>query len=129
MKNTTILKPLDLGAQLDELRILQDGWLEGEGLAPSCSGLDWLFVTFERNYPDDFPPPHLFPTEKGGVQAEWSFGPNEVTFEVDLDTQVGEWHVLNVNSDDVTERTLNCNDDADWQWLVDQIRAMTAGDV
>ncbi len=121
--------PLHFGAQLDDLRPLQDGWLDGEGISPPTNGLEWLNDAFECNYTDEVPVPHLYPTEAGGVHAEWSLDPNEISLDVNLETRLGEWHVLNLTSDDVSERTLNFNDAADWQWLVDRIKGMTPREV
>ena len=121
------MSPLDFDVQLDNLRLLRDGWLDGEGKAPLSAGLDWLHDAFESNYPAQMPLPHLYPTEKGGVRAEWSSDPREITLEFNLETQMGEWHELNLESDDVSERTLNCDDAADWQWLVDRIKGMISG--
>ena len=129
IEHLSILDALDVGAQLDDLSLLQNGWLEGEGLAPPSAGLDWLNGAFDRHFSDEAPLPHLYPTEAGGVQAEWSLGPNEVTFDVNLETRSGEWHALNMVSNVASERTLNCDDDEDWKWLVDQIEAMTSGGV
>lgn len=123
------MNALNVGAQLNDLRQLKDGWLDGEGIAPPTDGLQWLRDTFECNCPDGLPLPHLYPTEKGGVQAEWSFGPTEITFDVNLETHLGDWHVLEMESGDVSEHTFNCNDDADWRWLVERINGMAAGDV
>lgn len=120
---------LNFGAQLDDLRLLEDGWLDGNGKAPSSTGLDWLHETLACNYLDELPSPHLYPTETGGVQAEWSLGPNEITLDVNLETHLGEWHVLDMESGDVSERTLNCENDGDWSWLVDRIKGMAAGNV
>ena len=120
---------LHVGAQLGELRLLRNDWLDGDGIEPSANGLKWLRNAFECNYTDKLPLPHLFPTETGGVQAEWSIGPNEITLDVNLETHLGEWHVLDMESDDVCERTLNCDDDGDWKWLVDRIKEMAARDV
>lgn len=120
------MNALKFGVQLNDLRELQDGWLDGEGIKPPTDGLQWLRHNFECNYPDGLPLPHLYPTENGGIQAEWSLGPNEVTLDVDLETHLGEWHLLNVESDEVVERTLNFDDDADWRWLVERINALAA---
>ena len=122
------MNPLHFGVQLDELRLLQNGWLDGDGIAPPTDGLEWLNDVFEYNYPDEVPVPHLYPTEAGGVQIEWSLEPNEITLDVDLETHLGELHVLNMMSDDVSERTLNFDDAADWKWLADRIKDMTARD-
>lgn len=123
----SILGSLDVEAQLYEMRSMEDGWLEGAGLAPTNAGLDWLIGAFERGFPENAPPPHLYPTETGGVQAEWSLGPNEVTLEVDLNTHRGEWHALNVKTDAVSERTLNCESNDDWGWLAAEIETMNRG--
>ena len=56
------LHPLDIPAQLDDFRHMQDGWLEGEGLAPSHDGLDWLTATFTQRYQTELPLPYIYPT-------------------------------------------------------------------
>ncbi len=118
------LDPLDITARLEELRSLKDGWLEGDGRALSYEGLDWLSRTFEQYYPENLPPPYLYPTEEGGVQAEWSLSPKEVSLEIEFGSHSGEWHVLDMETNEVSERTLNINNANDWKWLVEQIRQM-----
>ena len=124
IQDVTVLDTLDVGAQLDDLRTMQDGWLEGGGRAPSGPGLAWLSDAFDQHFSEAAPLPYLYPTESGGVQAEWSLGPNEVTLEIDLTTHEAEWHVLNTSTDDVSERILDCDDANDWKWLVDQLDGM-----
>ena len=116
--------PLDITARLEELRSLKDGWLEGGGRALSHEGLDWLSRTFERYYPKNLPLPYLYPTEEGGVQAEWSLGQKEVSLEIELGNHCGEWHTLDMETNAVSEQTLNVNNAAAWEWLVKQIRQM-----
>ena len=124
IKDVRPLDPLDITARLEELRLLKNGWLEGGGRALSHEGLDWLSRTFERHYSENLPPPYLYPTEEGGVQAEWSLGPKEVSLEIELRSHSGEWHALDMETDAVSERTLNINNANDWKWLVEQIRQM-----
>ncbi len=119
---------LDIRAQLDELRLLRDGWLEGEGLSPSATGLDWLQDAFDRHLPDEAPLPHLYPTESGGVHAEWSIGSMEISLDLNLDTRSGEWHALDTDAGKVEERTLDGDDSRDWKWLASRIEAMVADD-
>lgn len=128
IEHVSILDSLDVGVQVDELRLVEDGWLEGWGTAPSEAGLDWLLEVFDRHFPEDAPLPHLYPTEAGGVQAEWSLGSREVTLELDLETHKGEWHVLDVKSGEVQERVLNCDRDEEWTWLIEQIGAVNRGE-
>lgn len=119
---------LDIRAQLDELRLLRDGWLEGEGLSPPAPGLDWLQNAFARHFPDEATLPHLYPTERGGVHAEWSIGSMEISLDLDLDIRSGEWHALDTDAGKVEERTLDGDDSRDWKWLARRIEAMVADD-
>lgn len=36
------MKTISILPRLDEFRALEDGWLEGHGVAPSPTGLDWF---------------------------------------------------------------------------------------
>ena len=102
-----LLDPLDVPARLDELRSMEDGWLDGYGKAPDHRGLDWLTRTFERNYPDDLPLPYTYPTPEGGVQMEWSLNSNDISLEIDLFTHIGEWHHFDMNTDESHVRELD----------------------
>ena len=125
IEHICILDALDIPARLDELRLLKDGWLEGQGIVPSHGGLDWFEQTFRQNYPDELPLPFLYPTAEGGIQAEWSLGSNEITLVVDLSTHAGRWHALNMGPDSKElEKLLSLDDPGDWGWLVAQIEPM-----
>ena len=113
----------DVPTRLDELRGMQNGWYEGEGLAPTEAGLDWLSDAFERHYPDDMPLPYTYPTFEGGISMEWSVENNEAMLEIDIDDHSAEWFWLDRDSDDEFERTLNLDDIEDWQWLGSEIRS------
>ena len=123
-KGENLVLPRPIGSQLDQLRLLKGGWLEGEGLAPPESGLDWLRSAFDQLFPDEAPLPHLYPTETGGVQAEWSIGSIEISLDLNLGTHSGEWHALDTETGEVEERTLNGDDNSDWKWLARRIEAM-----
>ena len=128
VEHITVLDPLDVPARLDELRLLKNGWFEGRGQAPSGSGLDWLSQEFSQRYPENLQMPFLYPTPAGGVQAEWSFGPIEVTCEIDLGSHTAKWHALNMETDSEELRELNLDDAKDWEWLVEQITLMCEDD-
>lgn len=113
----------DVPARLDELRGMRDGWLDGSGLAPKSAGLDWLSDAFERHYPDDMPLPYTYPTFKGGISMEWSAENNAVILEIDIDAHSAEWLWFDRESDRESERTLNMDDIADWQWLGSELRS------
>ena len=122
----TLLAQLDVPACLDEFRALEPGWLEGDGLAPSSAGLDWLADAFVRLYPSDAPLPHTYPTPEGGVRMEWSQGANVIVLEIDLNSRIGEWLWFDRNSDAEMERTLDLDVPDSWEWLVSEILAKLA---
>ena len=114
----------DISTRLEELRDMEDGWLNGDGVAPSHAGLDWLDSSFERHFPMGLPLPHIFPTPEGGVEAEWSIGRHSVIFEVDLDSRQGDWLRFDKQSDDEDARLLDLDDAGEWKWLVSEIHRL-----
>ncbi|MCK4343185.1 MAG: hypothetical protein KAY37_15840 [Phycisphaerae bacterium] len=127
IEHISILDPLDIPARLDELRSLQDGWLDGKGIAPSSEELDWLAKAFDARYPEDLPLPFVYPTAEGGIRAEWSVKPYEMSLEIDLSKKTGEWHQLKMDTDDEDTRSLNLETDEDWKWLADTIGKVQEG--
>jgi len=127
VEHISILDPNDIVARLEEFRVLRNGWLDGKGLAPTAEGLDWLAQRFESQYPDDLPLPYLYPTAEGGVQAEWSLDAEEISLEINLDTHVGEWEALNMETQRDTSRILALDEGRDWLWLAERIRALASG--
>ncbi len=126
VEHISILDPLDVAARLEEFYALKDGWLDGKGLAPSREGLDWFANTFESHYPEDLPLPYLYPTGEGGIQAEWALGGYEISLEVDLGSKRAAWQDLNMATDAEQDRNLNLTEAADWNWMVEQIRTLSA---
>ena len=117
VERISILHPLDVPARLDEFRDMQDGWLDGEGIAPTRAGIDWLSDAFTRNYKEDVPLPFTYAMPSGGVQFEWSIGNLEVSLEVDLSTRRAVWHWLDVDTAHDYERELDLAVAANWEWL------------
>ena len=123
IEQVTPLDPLDVPARLDELRKMQDGWLDGIGKAPSHQGLDWLSASFQRNFPDELPLPHLYPTPEGGIEAEWSLDKHSVILEFHLDTHQGDWLQFSKESEDEEcSRSLDLDKTEAWRWLSTAIR-------
>ncbi len=112
-------------AQLDDLRNLKDGWLDGDGLAPSHEGLNWLQAKFSDQYLDHLPLPRIYPTFEGGVQLEWSISPNDASLEINLSDRSGYWHNLNLRTDKDEERLLNLEDGGEWDWLSARLQFLT----
>lgn len=127
VEHISILDPRDVPSRLDEFRRLRNGWLDGKGRAPTDDGLDWLAHAFEQHFPDDLPLPFLYPTAEGGIQAEWSLDPYEVTLEIDLDRHHGEWHFLSMLTGAPETRDLDLDDPNSWEWLAEQLRQVSGG--
>ena len=119
-----LLNQLDVLAQLDGLRGMKSGWLDGKGAAPSHAGLDWLSNVFKQYYPDDAILPHTYPTPEGGVDMEWSIGKQEIGLEIDLVGHTGEWSWHNVETGSSDESVLDLDKPSNWKWIADQIHSM-----
>ncbi len=112
---------LNISAQLDKLRDIKSGWLDGEGKAPSHAGLDWLSDVFKWYYSESVASPHAYPTPEGGVEIEWSIEKREIGLEIDLENRTGEWSSYDVDLDVSQEKTLDLDDAVTWQWIADQV--------
>lgn len=127
VEHVEILDPRDVSLRIDELRLLRDGWLDRKGKAPSHAGLNWLDSAFARHYPDDLVPPCLFPTESGGIQAEWQLHPHDISLAIDLDTKKSLWHHYDHESGEDNEREIDLQDPSQWESIVKEIRRLGGG--
>ncbi len=118
------LDPTDVRSRLDELRRLEDGWLDGDGKAPGSEELEWLAAGFDQHYPDDLPLPYLYPTSEGGVRVEWSLSDYEVSLEVNLATHRAYWHLLELETHADRAREMDLDNENDWAWIASEIRSL-----
>ena len=118
------LDPLDIHSRLEELRRLEDGWLDGDGKAPVSDELEWFEAGFDRHYPDNLPLPYLYPTTEGGVRAEWSLPNCEISLEVNLVARRADWHSLDLETHADDLRELDLDNESDWAWIASEIRSM-----
>ena len=120
IENVEILDHLDMFVQIDSLRNLIDGWLDGEGIAPSEQGLNWVVDKLD-DYFSDMTVPYLYPTPEGGVRAEWSLGKYEASLDIKLDNQTGYWHSLDMTNNTDAEKTLDLSKQEDWKWVLETL--------
>ena len=125
-EKVNILDSLDVPARLAEFRDMDDGWLEGAGIAPDPAGLDWLSAAFVRHFPDTLPLPRTYPTAEGEIRMEWARDNNICILEINLADRCGNWLWFDQNSNAEQERLLNLSDPAAWQWLAAEIAARFA---
>ena len=117
VEHVSLLDPLDVGLRLEELGTLRDGWLDGKGIAPDRQGLQRLAENFETYFDAQIPLPHLYPTAEGGAQAEWTFGTWEVSVEIDLRIQRGEYQAVNLQVQEAHEQLLMLDTPEGWAAL------------
>jgi hypothetical protein len=117
VEHISLLDPLDVTLRLDALSLLQDGWLDGKGKAPSRKGLQWFASEFDSRFDSMLPLPHLYPTPEGGIQAEWTLSGWEITLAVDLQDKQAVFQCLHLSDETQKDITLNLAPDGDWQRL------------
>jgi hypothetical protein len=123
IEHVTPLDPLDVVLRLEELATLKNGWLDGKGLAPSEDKLRLLADLFDDYFDQSLPLPHLYPTAEGRVEAEWSRNNWEISLEIDLEKQHGEYQALNVEDNSCTEFTVSLGDQSGWNTLNEELRS------
>ena len=53
--------------------------------------------------------------------AEWRFGPNDISLEVDTESLEAYFHCLNHDTDASEERDLDLGVGTEWEWLAKKI--------
>lgn len=117
IEHISILDPLDISERLDELLLLSDGWLNGEGIALEKSKVDWFANIFNETYDTSLQLPYLYPTIEGGIQAEWTKDIFEITLKINLKDKLGYYHSLNNQTEDVEEESIDLNNKEGWNFL------------
>ncbi len=118
---------LDVGVRLAELsQLLKPGWYNGQGRAIDSNGLTWLMLAIEGHYDHDLRLPFLYPTPEGMVRAEWSLDDFDISLEIDVEKKIGEWHVLELATDDDHSETILLSDDGNWKTVSDKLRRFGA---
>lgn len=122
-----VLDALDVTARVEQLALLQNGWRDGDGLAPARDGLRWLANAWEAHWPAEAQLPRLYPTPEGGVQAEWTIGNHSISAEVDLSAKRGSLLVVKTDSGDiVSDAELDLTSDRSWQSIADAVQSSAA---
>lgn len=127
VQHISILDKLDVPTRLHELSKLEDGWLNGLGVAPGSRQLTQLGELFDTYFAVDLLLPHIYPTAEGGVQAEWSIDDWEASLEVDLQTFEADYQAYNMVTEEVREIGVTLDLPEAWEALEQQLRAIGAG--
>lgn len=95
-----------LDARIDELAALRDGWLWGDGIAPTPHAIATARAVLGQlatEHPD-VTRPRVYPTPDGDVQAEWTMG--RVATDVRFPAQEGPLDASAVHVDSGSESGL-----------------------
>lgn len=106
-----LLESLDPRVQFEKLKLLPDGWLDGSrGSVLDHSLLDRVGAWLDEHLTEDAPLPRLYPTPEGGLEAEWLVGRIDLSIEFDPIAKTVEWHEMNLDTEEVDDRTLALDD-------------------
>ena len=112
-----ILDPLDIFAQIENLRSLKDGWLDGEGKAPDHKELERFAQLFDKHWIESLPLPYIYPTCEGGIQAEWWIGRYTISLAVEFPSQKSYYHQIHLDTKEDFDMELNLSSHAGWETL------------
>lgn len=99
---------ISVDEQVDSLKGLPDGWLDGDGRAFDGAALAWsakLLTGIVNGF--DLATPHIYPTPDGSVRAEWSRPRWEVSAELDSSRKLSEVRAVRLDADEVRERSFS----------------------
>lgn len=107
--------------QLEKLKTLEKGWLDGEGSAYSNETIDALQDRLEDMLNARNKNPAIFPLADGGVSFEWNDERYDISLEVAADLQSAYWHNLNKADGSFTDADLKLPDD--WEEIMRKLEA------
>lgn len=91
-----------LAARFDELRMLENGWHDGAGIAPDSSALDQLADHMVGHFPDKLPFPAVIPTPEGNILLEWDTT-GTPSLDILLPSLAADFHAFQDGASDVED--------------------------
>lgn len=101
-----------LSAAFDALSELQDGWLDGEGLAPNKEQLSAVAEEIISGFPEHLTLPMVVPTPEGNLLLEWNV-PGSPSVDIDLASLKAEFHAFTPD-DGEKEKTFDLSVSEQW---------------
>ena len=84
-------REFDLRDLFASLESLQDGWMDGSGLAPDRDALSLVVEQMARKYPNELPMPAIVPTPEGNLLFEWE-APGDPSIDLELSRTTAVFH-------------------------------------
>ncbi len=121
-----LLDPLDPIVQIEQLRHLPAGWLDGKGEPPSGQLLNQISTWLESHLRGEPQLPRLYPTPEGGVEAEWLIGRLDLSIEFEPGSNTVQWHAMDLDRNTVQEDSVPLDDAEKLLALGKQLEAVLA---
>lgn len=103
--------PTSVEEQIEVLRRLPRGWLDGSGIPFDPRALDWLAGLLRRVVDDyEIPPPYVYPTPEGMARAEWTGAGWDVVANIDLKLKVAGTVAMGISPEPVDSETFSLAD-------------------
>jgi len=94
-----------LTSAIEKLASLNDGWLEGHGVAPIADNLNSLSAGMAESFPNDLEYPSVTATEDGNVVLEWIRPHTRIELEVNFTDRKLELYATSLKSKKFEEKT------------------------
>jgi len=101
-----------LASRFDELRILENGWHNGEGVALEKSKLDAIAARMIAHYPETIPLPVIVPTQDGNLLLEWT-ALGDPSVDLNLFDLKADFHAFDPKQGDI-DQEFNLSHNDDW---------------
>ncbi len=128
VESLEVVRNYAIATRMDELAQMQDGWFEGQGMAPDPEKMAVVADKLVADYPERLILPNIVPTQDGNLLLEWD-ADGTPSLDIQLDSFQASFHAFAPNGADI-ERDFNLGNAADWQslfgFLSDSIRTNAA---
>jgi hypothetical protein len=99
-----------LTSAIDDLNSLENGWLEGRGIAPDTENLAWLSEELIEAFPVGIEYPAVVPTEDGNVSLEWIKPAARIELEVNFIENRLELYATDLEADTFVDESFETGD-------------------
>jgi hypothetical protein len=112
-----ILDPMDITYRIHELKKLNNGWYNGQGIALDSNNADKFEFYFSNFFDYSIPLPAIFPTFEGDIQLEWRKDTKNIIVEVKLLDLQADIMIFDDDDDDDDENELilSLSEHAGWE--------------
>ena len=113
VESLEIQRNYELVKRLDELADLENGWLDGDGVAFDINQLALVSEKFEGHFPERIPLPVIAPTPAGNILFEWAL-PGHPSVDLFLSESIAEFHSFGIDGVEI-EREFRLAEDNVWE--------------